>query len=72
MWWTEIKTSAGRGRGLWLASDQPLREVLGHLVLRHPVLGHRVPLTRTVTAWSLRVSKSTVMQNGVPISSCRR
>jgi hypothetical protein len=28
--------------------------------------------SRIVTAWSSRVSKSTVMQNGVPISSWRR
>ena len=28
--------------------------------------------SRTVTAWSVRDSKSTVTQNGVPISSWRR
>jgi len=31
-----------------------------------------VSRSRTVTAWSSRVSKSTVTQNGVPISSWRR
>src|SRR5437762_1937550 len=31
-----------------------------------------VSRSRTVTALSCNVSKSTVMQNGVPISSCRR
>jgi len=31
-----------------------------------------VSLSRTVTVWSFNVSKSTVTQNGVPISSCRR
>ena len=31
-----------------------------------------VSRSRTVTALSVRVSKSTTIQNGVPISSCRR
>ena len=37
-----------------------------------PVPGVIASRSRTVTAWSSRVSKSTVTQNGVPISSWRR
>src|SRR6478609_11905511 len=33
-----------RGRRCWLATDQPLSEVVHHLVLRDPLLGHRVAL----------------------------
>src|SRR6478672_2279919 len=40
----QAQDACRRERGCWLATGQPLSEVLHHLVLRHPLLGHRVAL----------------------------
>ena len=53
------------------ATDQALGEVRRHLVEGDP-LCFMVSRSRMVTAWSSRVSKSTVTQYGVPTSSWRR
>ena len=67
-------TCRGRERspaGMDSAAEQALGQPARDRVQPDPLLG-MVSRSRTVTAWSSRVSKSTVTQNGVPISSWRR
>ena len=68
----DLSVTAAAARDIASAAEEALGEVAarpGRGATRSWLIESR---SRTVTAWSSRVSKSTVTQYGVPISSWRR